>query len=264
MATDDYMSDVNVKSMRRLMNVVYVMSRLMRAFHIDFNWNHLATWVNITEQWPYRMSWIIFYVETAAENKFVLEDNLSLAEIYATIRTSLPSHRDLEPLLDMDRDEKKLEAILTMKKKTLTVRVLKIFLPFGINLDPYIKKVIRDEYVSLAALEGSDTGFGWFSNDHKNPDYKSPRKDAFAHGQVAPRAVARQVAQAGQGVKSVYPDLFQQGTPTNQGPQNYSVHFPYHHQPPPQPPVPVSPDLSPVHLPAEVRNCSSFLTARIG
>ena len=49
------MSEVNVKSMRRLMNVVYVMSRLMRAFHIDFNWNHLATWVNITEQWPYRL-----------------------------------------------------------------------------------------------------------------------------------------------------------------------------------------------------------------
>jgi hypothetical protein len=44
-ATDDYMSDVNVKSMRRLMNVVYVMSRLMRAFHIDFNWSHLANWV---------------------------------------------------------------------------------------------------------------------------------------------------------------------------------------------------------------------------
>ena len=67
-------------------------------------------------------------------------------------------------LLDMDRDEKKLEAILALKQKTLTVRDLKIFVPFGINLDPYIKKVIRDEYVSLAALEGSATGFGWFTN----------------------------------------------------------------------------------------------------
>ena len=68
----------------------------------------------------------------------------------------------------MDRDEKKLEAILAMKQKTLTVRDLKIFLPFGINLDPYIKKVIRDEYVSLAALEGSETGFGWFTNNKGN------------------------------------------------------------------------------------------------
>ena len=93
------MSEVNVKSMRRLMNVVYVMSRLMRAFHIDFNWKHLTTWVNITEQWPYRISWIIFYLETAAENKFTIEDTISLSEIYAKIRVSLPSHRDLEPLL---------------------------------------------------------------------------------------------------------------------------------------------------------------------
>ena len=53
-ATDDYFSDINVKSSRRLMNVVYVMSRLMKAFQIDFNWSNLATWVNLTEQWPYR------------------------------------------------------------------------------------------------------------------------------------------------------------------------------------------------------------------
>lgn len=189
-ATDDYMSDVNVKSMRRLMNVVYVMSRLMRAFHIDFNWYHLATWVNITETWPYRISWIIFYVEIASENQFSVEDSMSLWEIYAKIRSSLPSHRDLEPLLDMDRDEKKLEAILALKKRTLTVRELKIFLPFSINLDPYIKKVIRDEYVSLAALEGSDTGFGWFA------DLEEPQKamqPSNAVQQVAPRSVARKV-----------------------------------------------------------------------
>ena len=34
--TDDYFSDVNVKSVRRLMNVIYVMGRLMKAFNIDF------------------------------------------------------------------------------------------------------------------------------------------------------------------------------------------------------------------------------------
>lgn len=167
-ATDEYMSDVNLKSMRRLMNVVNVMGRLMRAFHIEFNWNHLATWVHITEQWPYRVSWIIFFVETAAENKHVIADSTSLWEIYNKIRPSLPSHRDLEPLLDMDRDEKKLEAILAMKSRTMNVKVLKIFLPFAINLDPYVKKVIRDEYLSLAALEGNETGFGWFSNDSKD------------------------------------------------------------------------------------------------
>merc|ERR1712020_554779 len=50
--TDDYFSDVNPRTMRRLMNIIYLMGRLMKAFHIDFNWHHLASWVNITEQFP--------------------------------------------------------------------------------------------------------------------------------------------------------------------------------------------------------------------
>ena len=56
--------------------------------------------------------------------------------------------------MHMDRDEKKLEAILKIKYKMLTVKQQKIFLPFSINLDPYVKKVIRDEITSLAATEG--------------------------------------------------------------------------------------------------------------
>ena len=56
--------------------------------------------------------------------------------------------------MHMDRDEKKLEAILKIKYKMLTVKQHKIFLPFSINLDPYVKKVIRDEITSLAATEG--------------------------------------------------------------------------------------------------------------
>ena len=58
--------------------------------------------------------------------------------------------------MHMDRDEKKLEAILKIKYKMLTVKQQKIFLPFSINLDPYVKKVIRDEITSLAATEGMD------------------------------------------------------------------------------------------------------------
>jgi len=37
--------------------------RLLRAYNIDFNWYRLAAWVNLVEQWPYRLSWIILYFE---------------------------------------------------------------------------------------------------------------------------------------------------------------------------------------------------------
>ena len=90
--SDDYFSDVNPRSMRRLMNVIYVMGRLLKAFHIDFNWYHLATWVNITEQWPYRLSWIILYAEL---NEDSLEESASLKRLYDRVRSAIPSQKEV-------------------------------------------------------------------------------------------------------------------------------------------------------------------------
>ncbi len=98
-------------------------------------------------------------------NEDSLDDGIPLRELYEKVRCVIPTQKELEPLLEMDRDEKKvatfgnfarmfwnktkfllqLDALLSLKKK-MTVKDLKTFLPFSINLDPYIKKVIKDEY----------------------------------------------------------------------------------------------------------------------
>ncbi|XP_050303117.1 kinase D-interacting substrate of 220 kDa B isoform X3 [Anthonomus grandis grandis] len=140
--TDDYFSDVNPRSMRRLMNVVYVTGRLLKAFQIDFNWYRLASWINITEQWPFRTSWIIYHYDLFEEQ---LEDNTPLKSIYDKIRPMIPSMKESEPLLELDRDEKKFEIFLSFHRSSLLISDLKIFLPFTINLDPYLKKVIKEE-----------------------------------------------------------------------------------------------------------------------
>ena len=138
--TDDYFSDVNPRSMRRLMNVIYVMGRLLKAFKIEFNWHQLSIWINITEQWPYRTSWVIHFVE---QNEQSLELDMSLFNIYERIKKKVP--RKIDPSFnDMDRDEKKFEIFLKLHRKSLTVRIINIFYPFTINLDPYIKKLIRE------------------------------------------------------------------------------------------------------------------------
>lgn len=97
--TDDYFSDVNPRSMRRLMNVVYItgnvqiiyldfirfiwksffLGRLLKAFQVDFNWYRLASWINITEQWPFRTSWIIYQYDICEDN---LDDSTSLKVLY--------------------------------------------------------------------------------------------------------------------------------------------------------------------------------------
>ena len=144
--TDDYFSEVNPRSMRRLMNVIYVMGRLLKAFSIDFNWHHLASWANITEQWPYHTSWIILFVENYGDR---FEDNMSLKQIYDLVHPYIPTQKEIEPLIEFDRDKKKLDVFLTLHKKTLTVADIKVYMPFTINLDPYLRKVIKEEVQNM-------------------------------------------------------------------------------------------------------------------
>lgn len=63
--------------------------------------------------------------------------------ICCRIRPHIPTVKDTEPLLELDRDEKKFDIFLTFHRSSLLVSDLKIFLPFTINLDPYLKKVIK-------------------------------------------------------------------------------------------------------------------------
>nr|CAD7262820.1 unnamed protein product [Timema shepardi] len=144
--TDDYFSDVNPRSMRRLMNVVYITGRLLKAFQIDFNWYHLASWVNITEQWPYRTSWVILHYSMHEES---YDDNTSLKSLYDKLRPLIPLSKEVEPLLELDRDERKFDIFLTFHRSSLLISDLKIFLPFTINLDPYIKKVIKEDHQNM-------------------------------------------------------------------------------------------------------------------
>lgn len=52
--------------------------RLLRANQIIFNWDRLASWINLTEEWPYRTSWLILFLE---END-AISDQVALKTIY--------------------------------------------------------------------------------------------------------------------------------------------------------------------------------------
>jgi hypothetical protein len=65
----------------------------------------------------------------------------------------------VEPLLELDRDERKFDIFLTFHRNSLLVSDLKIFLPFTINLDPYIKKVIKGENIIRFQIEDKSAGF---------------------------------------------------------------------------------------------------------
>jgi len=71
----------------------------------------------------------------------------SFIPLVLRVRPQIPVLKDVEPLLELDRDERKFDTFLTFHRNSLLVSDLKIFLPFTINLDPYIKKVIKGECI---------------------------------------------------------------------------------------------------------------------
>lgn len=142
--------------------------RLLKAFQIDFSWYRLSSWINLTEQWPLRASMIVLEHDSSGVE---VDDNVSLQSLYEKyvksismamidyflnsficirrVRPKLSCLRDAAPLLELDRDERKLEAFLQLHKHDLLVADLRIFLPFTINLDPYLRKVLKEDQQAM-------------------------------------------------------------------------------------------------------------------
>lgn len=186
MLTDDYFSDVNPRSMRRLMNVIYITVRLLKAFQIDFSWYRLSSWINLTEQWPVRASLIVLQHDQSGDS---LDDNVSLQSVYEKLRPRINCLKDAAPLLELDRDERKLDAFLQLHKNDLLVGDLRIFLPFTINLDPYLRKVLKEDQQAMEE-EGLIIPTRSVVSTFRNPNMFVPNfsqyPNMYHHGAVNP------------------------------------------------------------------------------
>ncbi|XP_059212056.1 LOW QUALITY PROTEIN: kinase D-interacting substrate of 220 kDa B [Centropristis striata] len=140
MVTEDWFSDISPQTMRRLLNIVSVTGRLLRANQISFNWDRLASWINLTEQWPYRTSWLILYLEETD----AVPDHATLKTIYERVSKNIPTTKDVEPLLEIDGDVRSFEVFLSSRTPVLTARDIRTFLPCTVNLDPKLREIIAD------------------------------------------------------------------------------------------------------------------------
>ncbi|XP_053917614.1 kinase D-interacting substrate of 220 kDa isoform X5 [Cuculus canorus] len=140
LVTEDWFSDISPQTMRRLLNIVSVTGRLLRANQITFNWDRLASWINLTEQWPYRTSWLILHLEETEG----VPDQLTLKTIYERISKNIPTTKDVEPLLEIDADIRNFEVFLSSRTPVLVARDVRTFLPCTVNLDPKLREIIAD------------------------------------------------------------------------------------------------------------------------
>ncbi|KFM79131.1 Kinase D-interacting substrate, partial [Stegodyphus mimosarum] len=88
------------------------------------------------------------------ENEF--DEMLPLKTVYEKIKCYMPASKEQEPTLDLDHDERKFEVFLSFHSSSLLINDLKVFLPFTINLDPYIRKVIQETHQQVSEFLKSD------------------------------------------------------------------------------------------------------------
>lgn len=148
MLGDDYFSNMNPRAMRRIVSALTLTGRLMRAFEIEFSWTSLGHWVALLEQWPSRMCWLI---DRALE---VHNNSLLLSEVYHQLKDHIPNN---DELIAMDRNQDNFETFLDSKglppSERLTVAHVKKFVPCTSNLDPYLRKLIRERSKGLVDIE---------------------------------------------------------------------------------------------------------------
>uniref|UniRef100_A0A1I8A8N2 ANK_REP_REGION domain-containing protein n=1 Tax=Steinernema glaseri TaxID=37863 RepID=A0A1I8A8N2_9BILA len=136
---DDYFSSMNPRAMKRIVNALTLTGRLMRSFEIEFSWLTLGHWVSLIEQWPFRMSWLI---DRASD---LSNDSFSLAQVYYQLKEEIPKK---DALTELDRNSDNFEMFLeracTSGVEMLTIGHVKRFVPCTSNLDPYLRKLIRE------------------------------------------------------------------------------------------------------------------------
>ncbi|GMR48433.1 hypothetical protein PMAYCL1PPCAC_18628 [Pristionchus mayeri] len=142
--SDDYFSNLNPRAVRRIVNALALTGRLMRAFEVEFSWLSLGHWISLCEQWPSRMCWLI---ETALACN---QPHMTLAEVYHQMAARIPKKDDL---MGLDRNPENFEGFLESpavpSSEILTVAHVRRFVPCTSNLDPYLRKQIRDRRDSL-------------------------------------------------------------------------------------------------------------------
>lgn len=70
----DYFSNMNPRTMRRIVNSIALTGRLLRTFESDFSWSLLYNWISLIEQWPYRMGWLIDRAHDCQDDSMTLPD----------------------------------------------------------------------------------------------------------------------------------------------------------------------------------------------
>ncbi|KAJ7327762.1 hypothetical protein OS493_026641 [Desmophyllum pertusum] len=154
---------VNPLGVKRLMNIVSLTCRLLRARGIEYSWKRLAAWVSIVDGWPYKTSWLVLLIE---DSNTRLQDNVSLKDLYEATLSAMPVINEVD--CAVDGDPVYFETFLASHHPLLSTSDVRRFLPCTVHLDPSLRRQMVECLQSGIIMAGnkSDTGSVGKGNPH--------------------------------------------------------------------------------------------------
>lgn len=154
---------VNPLGVKRLMNIISLTCRLLRARGIEYSWKRLAAWASVVDGWPYKTSWLVLLLE---DNNTRLQDNVSLKDLYEATLSAMPVINEVD--CAVDGDPVYFETFLASHYPLLNTADVRRFLPCTVHLDPSLRRQMVECLQSVSSVNGnkSDTGSIGKGNSH--------------------------------------------------------------------------------------------------
>ena len=154
---------VNPLGVKRLMNIISLTCRLLRARGIEYSWKRLAAWASVVDGWPYKTSWLVLLIE---DSNTRLQDSVSLKDLYEATLSAMPVISEVD--CAVDGDPVYFETFLASHYPLLSTADVRRFLPCTVHLDPSLRRQMVECLQAAGSVTGnkSDTGSVGKGNMH--------------------------------------------------------------------------------------------------
>lgn len=148
----------NLQEMKRLVGIVKVTTRVIfsrlklgegagyslgeTVSPIGITPLHLAAWLVLVAQWPYRMTWVIQQVEDKRDAGHGYGPGTSLIDVYRDVERHFTLARAWRKLIKLDEDPDTLEKFLESHCDWLNLEFLNQLVPYTISLDSSLRSVV--------------------------------------------------------------------------------------------------------------------------
>ena len=146
---------VNPLGVKRLMNIISLTCRLLRARGIEYSWKRLAAWASVVDGWPYKTSWLVLLLEDSSTR---LQDSVSLKDLYEATLSAMPVINEVD--CAVDGDPVYFETFLASHFPLLSTADVRRFLPCTMHLDPSLRRQMVECLQAASSVTGNKSDNG--------------------------------------------------------------------------------------------------------